>query len=291
MRIAGIDIGGTSIKLGIFDETGKMKDFLEYDTESNKGGQYIMKRLIQQIEQFHKIDAIGISTAGQVDRKNGVIVQESANIPQTSGLQIKTILEEHFKIPVAVENDVNAAALGESIFGVGKDLSDFLFLAYGTGIGGAIVINSEIYYGKDGYAAEFGHMITHTNGKMCKCGLRGCYETYASTSALIRQAQQLDPSYINGRIIFENYEKGNQHVTQLINNWVEEIVIGLISLIHIFNPKTIVIGGGIMEQEVMEDMISQKVNKHILQSFKEVEIVKASLGNRAGMLGAISLHL
>src|SRR5690625_3071452 len=109
MRIAGVDIGGTSIKLGIFNPQGEMQDFLEYNTESQKGGKYIMENLIKQIEQFDKVDAIGISTAGHVDRIKGVIVQEAANIPRTSGLQIKSILQNHFHVPVAVENDVNAA--------------------------------------------------------------------------------------------------------------------------------------------------------------------------------------
>ncbi|MEI3605355.1 ROK family protein [Pseudogracilibacillus sp. SE30717A] len=291
MRIAGIDIGGTSIKLGVFNRSGDVLDFVEYDTESDKGGTYIIQNLIKQIEQFNQIDAIGISTAGQVDRHNGIIVQESANIPQTSGLQIKRILEDHFNVPVKVENDVNAAALGENHFGVGKDYNDFLFLAYGTGIGGGIVVNSELYYGRNGYAAEFGHMITHGNGLSCKCGLKGCYETYASTTSLLREAQKIDSDITNGRIIFERFYENDNQIKEVIDKWVEEIAIGLTSIIHIFNPTTIVIGGGIMEQEVLVHMISEKVNEMVLESFAGVNIVKASLGNRAGMLGAVSLHV
>ena len=291
MRIAGVDIGGTSIKLGVFDGAGKMYDFIEYDTDSHKGGNYILQNLIDKIEQFEQVDAIGVSTAGQVDRENGMIVQESANIPQTSGLQIKRILGNHFNVPVNVENDVNAAALGESQFGAGRDYNDFLFLAYGTGIGGAIVANSELYYGRNGYAAEFGHMITHGNGLTCKCGVKGCYETYASTTALLREAQKLDSNITNGRIIFEKFYENDKQIKKVIEKWVEEIVIGLTSIIHIFNPTTIVIGGGIMEQEVLVHMISEKVNEMVLESFAGVNIVKASLGNRAGMLGAVSLHV
>lgn len=291
MRIAGIDIGGTSIKLGIFNCSGDIIDFIEYDTESNNGGLYIMQTMIEKIEKFGQIDAIGISTAGQVDRHNGIIVQESANISQTSGLQIKKILEDHFNVPVKVENDVNAAALGENHFGIGRDYSDFLFLTYGTGVGGAIVVNSDLYYGKSGYAAEFGHMVTHGDGVLCNCGLRGCYEAYASTTALVRKAQKINPDLINGRLIFEKFRENDEQVNKLMNNWVEEIAIGITSLIHIFNPATIVVGGGIMEQEVLIQMISEKVNEMILESFAEVDIVKASLGNRAGMLGAVSLHI
>src|SRR5690625_2660502 len=224
MRIAGVDIGGTSIKLGIFGSNGKMHDFIEYDTDSFKGGNYILQNLIKNIEQFERVDAIGVSTAGQVDRENGMIVQEAANIPHTSGLKIKARLESHFNVPVSVENDVNAAALGEKYFGAGKTFSDFFFLTYGTGIGGAIVIDSDIYYGRDGFAAEFGHMVTHGNGRICKCGTKGCYETYASTTALIKEAKKIDPSFVNGRIIFERYDQGDERINQVVENWIQEII-------------------------------------------------------------------
>jgi len=291
MKIAGIDIGGTSIKLGIFNRSGKIFQFVEYDTESEKGGHYVFEKLIKQLEKLKTFDAIGVSTAGQVDRKKGIIAQEAANIPKTSGLKVKSILESHFNVPVAVENDVNAAALGEKFYGIGKEKNDFLYLAYGTGIGGAIVVDSEIYYGKSGFAAEFGHMITHGHGKKCKCGLQGCYESYASTSVLIREAKNIDPSFKSGRIIFKKFYQGDKRVRQLINGWVDEIVIGLTSLIHIFNPSTIIIGGGIMEQEILIDMIARRVKRSVLTSFSEVELLKATLGNKAGMLGAVSLHI
>src|SRR5690625_7578780 len=102
-----------------------------------------------------------------------------------------------FQVPLYVENDVNAAALGENSFGVGKNLSDFLYITYGTGVGGAIVNQSEIFYGKEGYAAEFGHMVTHAFGRKCGCGQLGCYERYASTTALVNEAKKIGPSYGN----------------------------------------------------------------------------------------------
>lgn len=291
MRIVGVDIGGTSIKLGVVDEKGNFEHSLEYDTESAKGGQYVLEMLIKQIEHLGKIDAIGISTAGQVDRERGMLVAESANIPGTAGLQIKAPLEDHFKIPVEVENDVNAAALGEKFFGVGKNIEDFLFITYGTGVGGAIVIDSEIYYGKNGFAAEFGHMTTHPGGIKCNCGLVGCYERYSSTTALVANAMAIDPTYTNGKIIFEKYHAGDQVIVSLVNDWIKEISIGLSSLIHVFNPSTIIMGGGVMEQDVIVNKISEKVSDYILPAFNDVEIISATLGNKAGMLGAVSLHL
>lgn len=291
MRIAGVDIGGTSIKLGIIDESGKFLDSIEYDTESAKGGDYVLETLIKKLEAFDSLDAIGISIAGQVDRKQGRLAAESANIPGTADLQVKARLEKHFNIPVEVENDVNAAGLGEKVFGVGKDMDDFLYITYGTGIGGAIVIDSQLYYGKNGFAAEFGHISSHPGGRKCGCGLVGCYERYASTTALVADAQEIDKQLTNGKVIFEKYHAGDAAVVALVENWIKEISIGLASFIHIFNPATIILGGGVMEQEIIVEKINAKVQEYILPAFNDVEIISATLGNKSGMLGAASLHV
>lgn len=288
MKIVGVDIGGTTIKLGLFDETGKAIERKEYATDN---GDTLLKKLIAEIDMFENFEAIGISAAGQIDPIHGVIVMGSVNIPGMDGVRIKDILEEQFNVPVRIENDVNAAALGEKKFGVGKQHPNYLFLTYGTGVGGTIVLDSKIYYGQRAFAGEFGHMITHAFGKQCNCGLQGCYERYASTTALIREALKVNESFEDGRILFEHWHEGHADAIKVITNWVEEIAIGLISLIHAFNPATIIIGGGIMEQEVLIDMIKARVDAQILPSFKEVQLIKASLGNQSGMLGGVSLHL
>src|SRR5699024_10624306 len=144
-----------------------------------------------------------------------------------------------------------AAALGESYFGFGKRLNNFLFLSYGTGIGGAIIHNNQIYHGEGGFAGEFGHMITHYNGRQCSCGMYGCYEAYASVNSLIHKVKKVSPNYRNGKLIIERWYAGDREIQELISDWIDEIVIGLISSIHIFNPSTIVVGGGIMEEEML----------------------------------------
>lgn len=292
MKVIGVDIGGTSIKLGLVNEKGEIDQFQEYDTESQKGGPYVLNTLVEKIRnEFAGFSAIGVSTLGQIDRENGVIMQEASNVPQTKGLQIKRTLEDAFNVPVSVENDVNAAALGESAFGIGANYSDLLYIAYGTGVGGAIVIDSNIYYGKSGYAGEFGHFPTHAFGKPCGCGQLGCYEKYASTTALVEAAQEVDATLTNGRIIFEKYHAGDQAVEKIVNDWLKEIAVGLVSVVHIFNPSTIVLGGGVMEQEVILNKLQQLVESYTLESFHGFEILSATLGNRAGLLGAASLHL
>lgn len=290
MKILAIDIGGTSIKFCISDENGNIFNFKEYDSEAKKGAKHLIARIIQLIKMNYKdFQAIGISTAGQVNNEEGSIIYANDNIPNYTGMKVKDIFEMNFKVPVVVENDVNTAALGERNFGAGKKYKNFLCLTYGTGIGGAIVCNSGIYRGFNGSAAEFGHMILYPGGRKCTCGFLGCYEMYGSTTILVKKALEVDKKYVSGRDIFEGLERGNTELEKILEGWVSDVVYGLVSLTHIFNPPAIILGGGVMEQDKLVTLINSKVKELIIESYSDIEIVKASLGNKAGLLGAVSL--
>lgn len=290
MSILALDIGGTAIKSGLLKEDGSFLSSAEHPSDAHKGGAFLMERVFEIISSYSGYDRIGISTAGQVDAKNGVIVFANQNIPGYTGMRVKDMVEDRFHVPVSVENDVNCAALGEAFYGAGRGFDDFLCLTYGTGIGGAIIINRKLYKGYKGIAAEFGHMITHANDLPCGCGLHGCYEQYASTKALVREAQKVDKDCVSGRVIFEKLPE-SPAVQKAVDAWIDEILVGLASLIHIFNPPCIVLGGGIMNEDYIVSRIRNRLPDHVMESSSDTIINKASLGNKAGMLGAMKITL
>ncbi len=287
MKNLVFDIGGTAIKYGICEDN-QLINVYEIPTNAMMGARHIMdtlKGLIHTLSQETHFDAIGISTAGQVDPENGFIIYANPNIPDYTGTQIRKELENIYHVPVAVENDVNAAAIGEAIYGAGKENPHFLCLTYGTGIGGAIVRDKKIYHGSSFSAGEFGAMVTHGAAKILGGDFfDGCYERYASTTALVNAAAAYDPSITSGRQVFERLD--DEQIQGILNCWITEIVLGLTTLIHIFNPACIILGGGIMSQPCILEKIKEKLPLSIMPSFGHVVIKTAALGNTAGLLGA-----
>ncbi len=287
MRILAFDIGGTEIKYAVCDENFNLTDKNAIPTNAHEGGKRIIERVVEIAKTVENIDRIGISTAGQVDSINGRIIFATDSIPGYTGTEIKAIVEAETGIPTAVENDVNSAAIGEAIFGAAKGCSSFICLTYGTGIGGAIYLDGKLFTGNSFSAGEFGHMITHAGGKSCTCGGCGCYEAYASASALVKSVSEKLGKTMNGREIFENFE--NPVIRFVIDEWIDEIVTGLKSLIYIFNPALIVAGGGIMNESYITDEINNRLQKELMPSFGNVKVVKALMGNDANKLGAAYL--
>ena len=297
MKILVFDIGGTAIKYGICKD-GEMTSTFETPTESHKGGPHILQT-IKEIcikifaEEKSKcpnesFDGIGVSTAGQVNSETGIITFANSNIPNYTGINYREELESLFGLPVMVENDVNCAAMGEAVFGAGQNSDTFLCLTYGTGIGGAIVINKQIYHGNNFSAGEFGSIVTHADVRLAGNDyFDGCYERYASTTALVEKASAYNPSLTNGREIFKHLD--DPKVTEILHNWIDEICVGLMTLIHIFNPSCIVLGGGIMAQPYIINTLKEKLYPRIMPTFANVEITNAALGNHAGMLGIYHL--
>ena len=286
MRILCFDIGGTFIKYGLCDENFNLLEKDKIPTLAENGGQSIIERVIEIIEQYDSIDRVAVSTAGQVDSENGIVVYSTDNIPYYTGMRVKSLIENKTGIPTFVENDVNSAALGEAHFGAAKGVSDFICLTLGTGIGGAIFLNNKLYKGSASSAGELGHMIIHSGGKQCNCGGEGCYECYASASALIKSVNKVSPVELNAFQIFEKENIEKPEIRSEIDKWIDEIIVGLVNIIYIFNPSMIVLGGGIMNEDYIIELIDRKIYTRLMDNFKNVKIVRPKLGNDAGMIGA-----
>ena len=286
MKTAVLDIGGTAIKSGIWDgkEIGM---FREWETMASRGGKALMERAKAILRTFGTFDAIGVSTAGQVDTSAGKIHYANDNIPGYTGTPVKDILEQEFHVPVAVENDVNAAALGEMYNGAAKGLADFLCLTYGTGVGGAIVMDGRVRQGSNYGGGSFGGILVHPED--CHPGepWSGCYEKYASATALVNRVKRIDPELDDGRKIFDAF--GRSEVRAVVDGWIDEIVYGLVTLIHIFNPSDILLGGGILAQSYIIEEVRRRVVLLIDSNMGHVRIRQASLGNLAGLTGAAML--
>ena len=284
MRIAVVDIGGTCIKSGLW-EADEIKDIRETETEALLGGAHVMRKVLEILKGYEDFQAVGISTAGQVNTAEGTILYANDNIPGYTGTKIRETVENMFHVPTAVLNDVNSAAAGEAFYGAGRGHKEFLCLTYGTGVGGAIVMNGEVYNGSGYSAGEFGGIVTHPEHRDPGTDIfSGCYERYASTTALVQRVKARFPELCNGREIFAQME--SPQVREQIDLWIAEIVYGLTTLVHIFNPALVVMGGGIMEQEYVIRKVRESLQEHIMPSFRNVRVVQAGLGNKAGMLGA-----
>ncbi len=285
MKIITFDIGGTFIKYALCDENFRLTKSSKFPTDASIGGKKIIEKVIEIIKEHEGIDRVGISTAGQVDSNTGTVVYATDTIPGYTGTKIKEMIESETGILTFVENDVNSAALGEAYFGSGKGFDNFICLTYGTGIGGAIWLNNDLYKGSSCSAGELGHIITHADGIDCTCGGKGCYECYASARALVKKVNESSVETLDGVKIFEDENFSKPEIRDAVDSWIDEIVTGLISIVYTFNPSLIILGGGIMNEDYIVDSINKKIHGRLMQSFCNVKIVNSKLGNTAGMLG------
>ncbi|MEG0020947.1 MAG: ROK family protein, partial [Oscillospiraceae bacterium] len=243
MKIAVVDIGGTAIKFGVW-ERGALTGCKELEYCAKLGAQELLHKLKALLCEIAPFDRIGISTAGLINSNEGIVMMAS-NIPGYSGTNLREFLGGEFNVPVFVENDVNCAAIAEAVYGAGQSYDSFICLAYGTGIGGAIIKDKQVLHRGANFAAgEMGHTITHAEDKLPGDITSGCYEMYASTTALVKTAQKYDPTIKGGRDIFAKLP-GDVNLQAILDSWIVEVMIGLTGLIHTFDPPCVVLGGGI----------------------------------------------
>lgn len=292
--ILGVDIGGTSAKIALVDENGCLHGQTEVATNADGYVTPVIDSVMAGVEAFLEKtgvtpEGIGVSATGQIDDQNGVVIGTNGKIPNYEGTEIKRVLEERFHVPVWALNDANAAALGECFAGRGKGKKNVIMVTLGTGVGGGIVLNGQVYGGTRGIAGEIGHFTLYQDGVPCPCGKKGCYESYASTSALVAQGRKiLARNDLDGRRIFAMAENGDTEALRLLAGWIDDIAAGIGGLVHIFNPEMILIGGGVSRQEkLLMEPLRKKVSEQIMPRFREgLTVEAAALGNDAGVIGA-----
>lgn len=296
MDVIGMDVGGTKIKAGVFGNQGEVRALMERNTPVQLGRDGIlacMTELVRSLMAAHggEIGALGIGTAGRVDDESGKIVYATDNLPGWKGTPLKTQLAGRFGLPVAVVNDVNAAALGEGWLGAGAGTgtgtgagkAHYMLVALGTGVGGALVHKGQIISGSKGGAGEIGHMILHPRGRACNCGQRGCWEQYVSGTALNRLAHSIDASW-DSRELLKHAELREPRAEAALSGFVDELSMGLVSLRNMYDPDITILGGGVANSyPLWGSELRERIMEH---TPRELRIVPAVLGNQAGMLGA-----
>jgi N-acetylmannosamine kinase len=285
MNILAIDIGGTMIKYGLVSSKGEILSTDKIKTEAEKGLENILEKIDTILKKCKENDLVGIAVSGtgQINGMIGEVIGGAPIIPNWIGCNLVEILEKRYNLPAILENDVNCMALGEKWIGSGKDLNNFICLTIGTGIGGGIILNNELFRGENFVAGEFGHILIK----------KGEFQDFASTTALIRLTREKTGKILNGEEIFNLEKQGLIEYKNIIAEWIENLTDGLSSLVYCFNPKYIILGGGVIEQgDYLIKKIEDSLSKKIGPRFKEnLNIKQAKLGNNAGMIGAAYLLL
>jgi glucokinase len=290
----GIDIGGTSLKCGVVNELGEILFSFLVSLSEAKTEEEIINLIVGAITQCtdqldEPIVGIGIGFPGLIE--NDVIVGGGVNLPGFEQLPLGKILNELTGYDIVIDNDANLMGLAELMYGAAKDSDDAIFLTIGTGIGGAIMIDKKLFGGYKNRGAELGHTVIQQNGIPCACGGRGCLETYASVTALIKYYKSLNLNAaedIDGKTIIEKYLENEDHAIQTMEHHFDYLAAGIVNCVNIFSPQKVIIGGGISEAgQFYIDQLTQRVKTAAIPvSFSNTEIVAATLGNRAGLLGA-----
>jgi glucokinase len=308
--VLAADIGGTKILTAILSSRGRMLAKDVCSTLADEGVSSVIERLCASIDNLlngnnfkpSSLAGIGIACAGAIDAARGVITT-SPNLPEWSDVPLAGLIAERYGVDTYLVNDASAAALGEHRFGAGQGLRNLVMLTLGTGIGGGIIIDGELYLGASGSAAEMGHMIIDVNGPECPCGSKGCLEVFASGTAVARDAAmrigQGEKSslvdMVQGRLeeitagkVGAAARNGDALAIDVFSRAAYYLGIGLVNIVNIFNLEMIIIGGGMAEQaEFLLEPARQVVAAGAFPiSAQAVRIVPAKLGNEAGVYGA-----
>ncbi|MBR5520811.1 MAG: ROK family protein [Oscillospiraceae bacterium] len=309
----GVDLGGTNIAAGVVDGEGNIICKKSVRTNLPKPEAQLEKDIFDLCcalceengyDMKKDIVSVGIGTPGSVDGKRGIVWQ-NVNFGYTNWT-LKENLGKYFEIPVHIENDANTAIVAEVVAGSAKGCNDALIVTLGTGIGGGAYVGGEIYAGHNSAGLEVGHVVIEVNGRQCNCGRKGCFERYASASALTRDtkaAMEANPDSalwkfttdlekVNAKTAFDAYKAGDAVATELVNRYIKYLSAGIVNLINIFQPEVLCLGGGVSnEKEFLLDLIKPyfDAEDYARNAAERTKITIAKFRNDAGIIGAAML--
>lgn len=311
----GIDLGGTKILTGLVGERGQViaQDYRK--TGAKRGQDSVIARIAESALQVVQnagltladVRAVGIGVPGPVDTDAGVVT-EPPNLPGWHNVPIRTLLQDALRVRTFLENDANAAALGEYLFGAGRGSNQMVYVTVSTGIGGGCVLDGKLYHGADGAAGEIGHVTILPRGPHCGCGNRGCLEAVASGTAIAREGRELvirgiptliselagcDPEAVSAKLVAQAAKQGDPEAQEIIQEAMSYLGVGVANLVNLLNPEIVVIGGSLTKLgNVLFGTVRRAVDRRAFPiASKRVRIVPAELGDAAGMCGAAAVAI
>jgi glucokinase len=313
--VIGIDLGGTKISTALVDSDGKIiaQDYRE--TQAIAGPQVVVGRALDSAREVmaqaaveqSQVAAVGIGAPGSVDIKTGVVVAPP-NLPGWDRVPLRQLVEDGLGIKAFLENDANAAALGEHRLGAGRGTEHMIYVTVSTGIGGGLILDGRLYHGVSGMAGEIGHITVMPYGPLCGCGNRGCLEALASGTAIAREARERvvrgvptlmadlaegDLERITAKLVAEAARQGDVEAQEIIDQAMRYLGVGMANLANLFNPQLIVIGGGLTNiGELLFGPVRRVVDQRAFRAQSQaLRIVRAELGDDVGVLGAAAVAL
>lgn len=304
-----VDLGGTQVRAALV-EAGRIVSRTALPTDVAGGPTAILHQIETMVDHVSdgtdrsRIAGLGLSSAGPIDTTSGTVLG-IPTLPGWENFPVSVQLSQKIGLPVWVENDAIAATFGEWRHGAGRDLQNLVYLTVSTGIGGGAVVDGNLLHGRKGMACHIGHIRLDRDGPICSCGATGCFEAFASGSALAKRAretaQKADAQYlkravqdgeINAKDVFEGARSGDHQCLDLVEKHANCLGLGITSLLHVFSPQLVIMGGGLAAGfDLLEPGMHRIIQREAMDPFKTVRIVRSRLDDNSGLLGAAAMVL
>lgn len=304
--MVGVDLGGTKIAAALFDSEGQLLNREQMETAGAKTAEEVVDRItsmIRRVSDGRQLRGIGMASPGTVNSRDGIVIH-GTNLPEWSHVPLKSWMERDLQTEVQVLNDANAAAWGEYVRGAGRGSTNMIYVTFSTGIGSGIVLDGKLFLGSNSFAGELGHHIIDPSGPLCNCGSHGCWEVFASGTAIGLAASERmltqssimselaagDPG-VSAKHVFEAKRLNDPVAVEVIDRAIHYMALGLVNVIHSFNPDRIVIGGGVSRAgDLLFPQLKEMTDKLVMPSYVGTyELVPAELRDDVGLVGAAAL--